>query len=239
MPLPTFELELVEHREEVPNVRRFVFRRVDGEALSFVPGQFLMLHYDDGEPFKRSYSLSSVVEEGEGIEMVVSFVEDGRGCAVLFGMEPGDRVEATGPYGRFTLRGDDPQRYIFVGTGTGVAPYRTMVPSLEKKLDEGVEVILVEGVRTAAELLFRESFTALGARENAAFHACYSREEPPTGEENARRGYVTQTLADLEPTPERDIVYLCGNPAMVDDAVALLKERGFPPRSIRREKYIS
>ena len=96
MPLPTFHLELVEHREEVPNVRRFVFRRVDGEALSFVPGQFLMLHYDDGEPFKRSYSLSSVVEEGEGIEMVVSFVEDGRGCAVLFGMELGDRVEATG-----------------------------------------------------------------------------------------------------------------------------------------------
>lgn len=239
MPRETFALELAWHREEVPNVRRFGFRRADGEPLPFVPGQFLILHYDDGEPFQRSYSLSSIVEEGEGLEMVVSFVEDGRGCAVLFGMEVGDQVTASGPYGRFTLRGDDPQRYILVGTGTGVAPYRTMLPALKQKLEEGVELVVLEGVRNAEELLFRDGFAGIAEHERASFVACYSRQDPPADEPHARRGYVTQALAELEPNADTDIVYLCGNPAMVDDSVALLKDRGFSPRNIRREKYIS
>ena len=41
----------------------------------------------------------------------------------------------------------------------------------------------------------------------------------------------------LKPVPGEDIIYLCGNPQMVDDCVALLTEQGFGPREIKREKY--
>ena len=43
---------------------------------------------------------------------------------------------------------------------------------------------------------------------------------------------------ELNLNPERDIVYLCGNPDMVDQAMAWLKELGFPVARVRREKYL-
>jgi NAD(P)H-flavin reductase len=50
---------------------------------------------------------------------------------------------------------------------------------------------------------------------------------------------VQNVLAELGPSAERDIAYLCGNPNMVDAAFAALKEFGLPVPQIRREKYIS
>jgi NAD(P)H-flavin reductase len=50
---------------------------------------------------------------------------------------------------------------------------------------------------------------------------------------------VQNVLAELGPSAERDIAYLCGNPNMVDAAYAALQEFGLPVRQIRREKYIS
>lgn len=241
MPRNTFDLELVARREEVPNVERFTFRRTDGEEFTFVPGQFLMLHYEDGEgEFQRSYSLSSIAEVEPDPEISVSWVEDGRGCRQLWALKPGDRVQSSGPYGRFTLRGPDPQRYLFIGTGTGVAPYRTMLPALRERATRGIETHIVLGVRRPEELLFGGEFQAFAeAHDSATFHACYSRCDAPADQSFACRGYVTARLKELQPDPDRDMVYLCGNPAMVDDAVAHLLSVNFSPRNIRREKYIS
>ena len=51
-------------------------------------------------------------------------------------------------------------------------------------------------------------------------------------------GYVQARMQHLNLNPERDIVYLCGNPDMVDQALAWLKELGFPVARVRREKYL-
>ena len=56
---------------------------------------------------------------------------------------------------------------------------------------------------------------------------------------NDRAGHVQTVLAELAPSAERDIAYLCGNPNMVDAAFAALKDMGLPVMHIRREKYVS
>ena len=76
------------------------------------------------------------------------------------------------------------------------------------------------------------------AHDNVNFHACYSREMPDEPESWEKQGYVQLNIEKLNPDPATDIVYLCGNPDMVDDATALLKEAGFGIRQIRREKYL-
>jgi NAD(P)H-flavin reductase len=48
---------------------------------------------------------------------------------------------------------------------------------------------------------------------------------------------VQGALADMTLEPEHDIVYLCGNPNMVDQAIELLTEKGYSPLAVRREKY--
>ena len=70
-----------------------------------------------------------------------------------------------------------------------------------------------------------------------SFCACYSRIQPESPQPWERKGYVQGALADMTLEPEHDIVYLCGNPNMVDQAIELLTEKGYSPLAVRREKY--
>jgi ferredoxin-NADP reductase len=247
-----FPLRLADSRMLAPNVRHLSFERVDGSPLTFVPGQFLQLHfhYDDGTPAKRSYSVGTVgadsspgvpVEAGR-IEIAVSYVQGGAATRLLSELPVGGVVEASGPYGRFCLQANDTSpRYLLFATGTGVTPYRAMLPQIGKLLAAGGrEVVLVYGARNEQELLYGEEFEAFAqAHPGFRFHACLSRQPRAVPRPGDRRGHVQGMLAELAPSADRDIAYLCGNPDMVDATFSALKECGLPIAHIRREKYIS
>lgn len=225
-----------------PRVRQLNFSRADGAAFNYIPGQFITLHlpWQDME-LRRSYSIATIPGSADEVQIAVTYVEDGRATKLLFEMTPGARVEATGPFGRFVLRDDPPGRYLLVATGTGISPYRAMLPQLRTRLDgKQHEAVLLLGVRGPDELLFGEDFLAL-ARDNPAFRfiASYSRRMPDVPAAHVRSGYVQDHLMELKPDPKRDIVYLCGNPDMIDTAVERLKAVGFDNHNLRREKYVS
>lgn len=242
-----FQLRLVDSRMLAPAVRHLVFERVDGQPLAFQPGQFLQVHfhYDDGTATKRSYSVATI---GDGhspvrrIEIAVSYVEGGAATKLLGELPPGGVIDASGPYGRFCLQETDSHpRYLLLATGTGVTPYRAMLPQIEKLLARGGrEVVLLYGARNERELLYGEEFEAFSqAHPGFAFHGCLSREARAVPRPGDRLGHVQHALAELGPRADRDIAYLCGNPNMVDAAFNALKEFGLPVPQIRREKYIS
>ena len=242
-----FSLRLVDSFMLAPAVRHLVFERVDGQPLAFQPGQFLQVHfhYDDGTATKRSYSVATV---GDGsspvqrIEIAVSYVEGGAATKLLGNLQHGETIEASGPYGRFCLQeADTHPRYLLLATGTGVTPYRAMLPQIQRLLAEGGrEVVLLYGARSAAELLYGEEFEAFAqTNPGFTFHGCLSRQPRAIPRSTDRSGHVQDVLAELAPSAERDIAYLCGNPNMVDAAFAALKEAGLPVPQIRREKYIS
>ncbi|MGE8287179.1 MAG: ferredoxin--NADP reductase, partial [Stenotrophomonas sp.] len=137
--------------------------------------------------------------------------------------------------------GDHNGRYLLIATGTGVTPYRSMLPLLRRAIAErGVEVVLLQGARTPQELLYSEDFRAFAeATPGFRYMPCLSRELPADPHPDVRKGYVQQQLAEIGPDPTRDITYLCGNPDMVDACAELLKAAGLPPPQIRREKYVS
>ncbi|TAL87723.1 MAG: ferredoxin--NADP reductase [Rhodanobacter sp.] len=242
-----FQLRLVDSFMLTTAVRHLVFERVDGQLLAFNPGQFLQVHfqYDDGAATKRSYSVATV---GDGsspvarIEIAVSYVEGGAATRLLGELANGEVIEASGPYGRFCLQpADTHPRYLLLATGTGVTPYRAMLPQLERLLAaDNREVVLLYGARQEAELLYGEEFEAFAQRHPGfIFHGCLSRQPRAQPRPTDRSGHVQDVLAELGPSAERDIAYLCGNPNMVDAAFAALKEAGLPVSQIRREKYIS
>ena len=243
-----FTLRLVDSYMLAPTVRHLIFERVDGQPLAFVPGQFLQVHfhYEDGTPTKRSYSVGTV-GDGSGpvqrIEIAVSYVDGGAATRLLGELQAGQTIEASGPYGRFCLQdGDTHPRYLLLATGTGVTPYRAMLPLFERLLGkgDGREVVLLYGARNETELLYGEEFEAFAQRvPGFTFHGCLSRQPRDVPRPNDRSGHVQSVLAELQPRAERDIAYLCGNPNMVDAAFAALKEFGLPVPQIRREKYIS
>ncbi|HET7299471.1 MAG TPA: FAD-binding oxidoreductase [Oleiagrimonas sp.] len=243
-----FPLRLVDSFMLAPTVRHLVFEREDGKPLAFTPGQFLQVHfhYADGKPTKRSYSVASVGGEDDGevmrVEIAVSYVDGGAATELLGNLQPGQSIEASGPYGRFCLMdGDENRRYILIATGTGVTPYRAMRPRIEKLMRErGCRFVLLYGARNATELLYGEEFEAFAREhEGFTFHPCLSRGARPDPRPDDRLGYVQSVLPELQPVADEDIAYLCGNPDMVDAAFAALKEAGLSVRHIRREKYIS
>lgn len=237
-----FNLVLQSSRMVTPRVRQLSFVREDGQPLDYVSGQFITLHLPYEEMIlRRSYSVATMPDAEHEIRIAATHVVDGRATRLLYEMQPGETVEATGPFGRFVLREDPPSRYILVATGTGVSPYRAMLPRLRERLSEGSHTaMLLLGVRGPEEVLYGEDFLEF-ARTQPGFEfvACYSRQMPERPAPHERSGYVQHTLQALDLDAGRDIVYLCGNPDMIDAAVADLKEKGFQNPHLRREKYVS
>jgi ferredoxin-NADP reductase len=243
-----FPLRLVGSRMLASSVRHLAFVRDDGQPLDFIPGQFIQVHfnYPDGTPTKRSYSLATVHDHalgpGEAVEIAVSYVPGGAATALFAALDEGQQIQASGPYGRFCLLDkDENRRYLLIGTGTGVTPYRAMLPALAAKMaGSELEVVLLFGARTPDELIYGEDFYAFAAAHpRFRFVPCFSRALPDDPHPDVRSGYVQHALAEFAPDAGADIAYLCGNPNMVDAAFEALKGYGLPVPHIRREKYVS
>ena len=248
-----FPLKLVSRRMLAPSVGHYAFVRDDGQPLDFIPGQFIQVHfqYADGTATKRSYSLATIhdhaIGPGEAVEIAVSYVPGGAATALFEGLDVGGTVDASGPFGRFCLMpADANRRYLLIGTGTGVTPYRSMLPQLAQAIAErGIQVVLLFGARTPEELLYGDEFRAFAAQhpDHFRFVPCFSRELPAPGSAHdhgdVRHGYVQQFLGEFAPDAAGDIAYLCGNPNMVDACFESLKECGLEVKQIRREKYVS
>ena len=253
MAIVQFPLKLVSRRMLAPSVAHLAFVRADGQPLDFIPGQFLQVHfhYADGTATKRSYSLATIQDHalgaGESVEIAVSYVPGGAATALFEGLDDGGTVDASGPYGRFCLMpADANRRYLLIATGTGVTPYRAMLPQLEALIRErGIEVVLMFGARTPDELLYGDEFRAFANKypDHFRFVPCFSRELPaadsPHAHADVRHGYVQQFIDEFAPNGETDIAYLCGNPNMVDACFDALKGYGLPVPQVRREKYVS
>ena len=156
-----------------PTVGHYQFLRDDGQPLDFQPGQFIQVHFEyaDGTATKRSYSLATIhnhaLGAGDAVDIAVSFVPGGAATALFEGLDIGGHVSASGPFGRFCLQpGDHNARYLLIATGTGVTPYRSMLPLLATAMAErGLQVVLLQGARSPGELLYSEDFEAFAAAQ--------------------------------------------------------------------------
>lgn len=243
MAIITFPITLKWTKNITKNVRHLAFSRSDGEKLEFIPGQFITIHFPhEDKILRRSYSIATIPNQSEDIEFALSYYPGGAASELLFHLKPGDQLNITGPFGRLVLRDEQPQRYILVATGTGVTPYRAMLPVLQQRLDQQphLQVDVLQGVQKREDLLYAQDFLNLAKHQpRFHFHVHYSRETDTDLQPYEYMGYVQTAYSHLNLNPESDIIYLCGNPKMIDDSVELLTQQGFAIQQLRREKYIS
>jgi ferredoxin-NADP reductase len=238
----TFPIILESARMLSPKVKHFVFRNSNEAPLDYEPGQFITIHFDcDGTYLRRSYSIANKSYDNNRIEFAAGFVENGPATKLLFNLQPGDTIEINGPFGRLVLKEDDPKRYILAATSTGITPFRAMMSELSHRVEHNneLQVVILLGVQKRDEILYKDEFLALcNTHPRIKFLTCFSREDN-TLAPHERLGYVQQVFPELTLNPENDRIYLCGNPSMIDDAFACLKEQGFAMQQVIREKYIS
>lgn len=214
--------------------------------FEYIPGQFITLHFlKNNTEIRRSYSIANIpnnANQSEYIEFAISYLPNGIASEEVFNMKPGETVEVSGPAGRLVLLEKQPVRYILIATGTGVTPYRSMLNQISNIIKQfDTKFLLLFGARTEAECLFKNEFLEFRDKNpNFQFEVYFSKE--PTSPKEAtyiHHGYVQTGFHLYEFNPQQDMVYLCGNPNMIDEAYPMLSNMGFTAHNVRREKYIS
>lgn len=239
----TFSAVLSQTYMLTPSVKHFVLQSNCQPAFQYLAGQFITLHFEhQGKQLRRSYSIANAPQNNNTLEFAANYIQGGPGSELLFNLKPGDPLQVSGPYGRLLLRDTDPKRYIFMATSTGVTPYRSMIHELERRLanNTDLEVVILLGVPKREDILYGKEFLDWSNRTpKVRFQTYLSREQREDWLPHEFAGHVQTAFPELNLNPENDLVYLCGNPAMIDDAFALLKDKGFSTQHIIREKYIS
>ncbi|MFO0737629.1 MAG: FAD-dependent oxidoreductase [Labilithrix sp.] len=235
-PPPTFDLTLTRTRMLAPNVRELSFARTDGVPFEFEAGQWvsLVLPMPTGEG-RRAYSIASPPDGTPGLSIAVTKVEGGPGSTFLHELPVGGVLRAIGPQGFFTRARGLPS--LFVGTGTGVTPLRSMILDAIAKGDDA-KMTLVFGVRSPEDRLYADEFDALAARLPDQFQVHYSLSRAGA-DWPGRRGYVQTHVEELyRALPEGAHVYVCGLERMVGTVRDLLrKQLGVERKQVHTERY--
>jgi CDP-4-dehydro-6-deoxyglucose reductase len=230
------EARLIDFREIAPGVRHFGFEALGVERLEFVPGQFTSFtEVIEGKEITRAYSMASAPSGSNRFELCLNRVEPGHLSPRLFDMKPGDRIQMRQPLGMFVLR--RPARdSIFIATGTGIAPFRSMLQAHLKP--SSPTFTLLFGVRYESHLLYREEFEEMALTyANFQFWPTLTRPDAGwKGRQGRVQAHLTEAVTLLGERRDVDF-YLCGLKEMVDEVRGILKGQGFDRKQIFYEKY--
>ena len=235
---------------------RTVARRVDWSdglfsltfdaAIPLRAGQFVTVSTEPvgDRNTRRAYSVASAPDEPT--ELLVVEVDGGRVSPLLSAAKPGDTLYVSDRgKGLFTLDAVPTDRELWlIATGTGLAPYRSMLRAGQVLRDQRA-VVLVYAVREPAHLAYLDELRELErTHDRFVLVTLCTRADPPPG---GLRGRVTERLSDgaleaaarLPITPERSHVLLCGNPAMIEELTEQLGARGLARHTPRQPGQLS
>lgn len=208
------------------------------DQFGFVPGQWLSVKATgaDGEEMTRAYSIASPPSGNGHVAFCLNRVQDGFMSNHLCNLDPGAEVAFQGPFGNFILH-PAPRDTVLIATGTGIAPFRSMLQWLFAESDRhhGRQFWLLFGARRDQDIYYREEFEELAAKHaNFHFLPTLSRAEASwTG----LRGYVQDHLPEIVGARTDMHAYICGLAKMVKANRELLKSMGWDRTSIRYERY--
>lgn len=211
---------------------------IAGGPFQFLPGQFIsMTLVRNGQEHTRAYSVASPPRADSRFDLCLNRVPGGIFSNYLCDIQPGAEMEFTGPHGFFVLREPLERDLVFIATGTGIAPIRSMLHHLFAQPAPRLPTVwLLFGVRYPHTILYREEFEQLAARfPNFRFVPVLSRAPADWGGE---RGHVQDAIRKLFAGRRDFDAYLCGLKAMVDDTRKLLRtELGLERSQVHYEKY--
>lgn len=231
-------MRLVGARALAPLVRELTFDREDG-PLVFEPGQWVNLHVPVGERReKRAYSIASPPGGGPRFAIAVTRVDGGVVSRALHDADVGAALTADGPAGFFTRAADAGHPSLFVGTGTGLSPLRSMLlAALARGATEPLWVLL--GVRHEEDALYEEELRALEARyPNVRLFVTLSRPRRPAERTGYVQAHVAALYRELEQAGAPPHLYVCGLERMVKAVRDVArKELGVERQRVHSERY--
>jgi Na+-transporting NADH:ubiquinone oxidoreductase subunit F len=202
------------------------------------------------EPVTRAYSMANYPEEKDVIMLNVRVasppprgpdgIPPGRMSSYIFGLKPGDEVTISGPFGEFFAKDTDAEM-VYIGGGAGMAPMRSHIFDLFRRVGTKRKVSFWYGARSLREAFYQEDFDMI-QRENKNFQWHLALSEPlPEDEWSGMTGFIHQVLYDNylkdHPSPEDVEYYLCGPPMMLKACMKMLDDLGVEPENIAFDDF--
>lgn len=236
--LPPWQTGIVKQIEQAThNTRRYWIELPEVGNFPFVPGQFVTLDlpiHEQKNKRWRSYSIASMPDGGNVIELVIVEVEGGAGTKYFFNeVNVGTTLTLRGPQGVFILPDILDKDFIMICTGTGIAPFRSMAHYINTHKITVKGLHLIYGCRTKADLLYADEMKELEQKmPNFNYHPTLSREDW-----EGRKGYVHPIYEELCKERQPAKFMLCGWRNMVDEAKERLLAMGYDRKDIHQELY--
>jgi len=236
MPIQEGVAEVVSKDRVTHDMRHLVLRLIEPKDIKFFPGQYMDITIP-GTDAVRSFSMANTSSRESGqLEFVIKVYPDGQFSHFLDKeLEPGDRLDLTGPFGVFTLReGDDD--LVFVGGGAGMAPILALLRTMAER---GIarKATYFYGARGRRDLCFESELRELEQRlPNFRYLPALS-EPSDDGDWDGETGLITDVVKRHAQDLTGAHAYVCGPPPMVEAAVPLLATLGVEEKRIYWDKF--
>lgn len=208
------------------------FDLIQPTELNFQAGQYLFIQASPR--VVRAYSIASAPHEKHSFEFCTKRVIDGVASNYIWNLKEGDQVNLKGIFGKFVYK-SDPQieKIVMVGTGTGVAPLKSMI-EFALRNGEKRPMHLLFGEKTKADLFYLDILADWKQKfPNFTYQLCTSRET----NDGIYTGRVTGKLQELFPLTSKTSFYLCGGQAMLKDVIDMLLKHNTSKETIYFEKF--
>jgi ferredoxin-NADP reductase len=229
--------KVIRMENETSDTRRFWIEVPELASFDFTPGQFVTLDLPIHEKVNkrwRSYSIASWPDGTNVFELVIVLDKLGAGTNYIFNeINVGSGFTLRGPQGVFTLKEPIEKDLILVCTGTGIAPFRSMVHHIKNTAIPHKDIYLIFGCRTKDTLLYYNELTAL-QNDLPGFHylPTLSREQW-----EGRSGYVHPVYEEICADRKEASFFLCGWKGMIDEAKKRIADMGYDKKAIHQEIY--
>ncbi len=229
---------VIRMEQATPNTRRYWVQISEAESFHFKPGQFVTLDmpiHEQRNKRWRSYSIASMPDDSNVIELLIAFVDGGLASEYIFKeIQVGSTFTLRGPQGVFlTPPGAHERDMYLICTGTGIAPFRSMLFHMHHHKTPHQNIHLIYGTRTREGLLYEEELRGLEEKmPGFHYHPVLSR-----AQWEGRKGYVHQVYEELCKDKAPAAFMLCGWREMIDEAKHRILELGYDRKDVHVEIY--
>lgn len=237
--ITTFSASLLQKKQLTRDVFLFTFVLNEGVNFTYSAGQYVIVFVplSDGTEARRLYSIASPPTDPRQFELLIQCVPHGIAGSYFLHSKEGDSMNFQGPAGVFTIKVAT-KPLVFLATGTGIAPIRSMLYSIPISQP----ISLFWGLKTIEDAYFLEEITQfITSHPSITFKLCLSRQKdmsalPSFINPYVKKGRITEFCIPSQ-FDQASQYYICGGKEIVESLRQFLEEKGIVKENIHFEKF--
>ncbi len=220
-----------------PDVLQIFLRLPPNNNFEYLAGQYIDVIAKNG--VRRSYSIANSIHENTSLqnklELHIREVNEGIMSDYWFKeAKDNDLLRMEGPQGTFCFHEKPARNLIFLATGTGIAPIKSILEDLnnDQQYVDPKNIYIYWGGRTPSDIYWQPTFANL----NINFQPILSRASEGW---KGRQGYVQNAMLADNIDLTDSVVYACGSDKMIHTAKNLLISHGLNSINFFSDAFVS